>query len=78
MTPEERNARAIRVRALMDDADIKAAFDSIEADLIAEWKSAREQHERENCWHALRVMERLQVWLQSAATSDLTALRRSR
>ena len=76
MTPEARAQRAVAVRALMDDQNIQDAFASIEADLQAEWRACRIPQERENLWHALNVMERLQAWLRSAASHDLTALRR--
>lgn len=76
MTPDQRAQRAVGVRALLDDQNIKDAFASIEADLTDEWKRCHIPAERENLWIALNVMERLQVWLRSAASHDLTALRR--
>lgn len=76
MTPEERALRAVSVRALLDDQNIQDAFAAIEAELLTEWKTCRIPQERENLWHALNVMDRLQVWLRSAASHDLTALRR--
>lgn len=76
MTPEERAARAIAVRELLNDQNVKDAFASIEADLMAEWKRTFDTTERENLWRAVSVMERLKTWLQSAASHDLTALKR--
>ena len=75
---EERARRAVAVRALLDDRNVQDAFASIEAGLTAEWKRARTMEERENIWRAVDVIERLQAWLRSAASHDLTALRRAR
>ena len=76
MTSDERARRAIAVRALLDDANVQDAFAAIDADLTAEWRRAQNVDERENIWRALHVMERLMAWLRSAASHDLTALRR--
>ena len=75
---EERARRAVAVKALLDDPNVQDAFASVEADLIGEWKRARTADERENIWRAVNIMERLQAWLRSAASHDLTALRRNR
>jgi hypothetical protein len=78
MTPEARARRAATVRALLEDANVREAFAAIEADLVAEWKRAQTGDERDNLWRAVNLMERLRAWLQSAASHDLTALRRAR
>lgn len=78
MTPAERAQRAVSVRALLADPNIQHAFASIEADLTAEWKRAHDVGERENLWRAVNIMERLKTWMQSAASHDLTALRRQK
>ena len=78
MTPEDRARRAVAVRALLDDRNVKDAFAAIEADLVAEWKAAQTAEERQNLWLAVRNLERLQTWLRSAASHDLTALRRQK
>jgi hypothetical protein len=77
LTPEQRSLRAVAIKALVNDPNVKEAFAAIEADLVAEWKSSRTTDERENCWRAIDVMERLKAWLNSAQSHDLTALRRS-
>lgn len=77
MSATERAQRAVAVRALLDNDNIKDAFASIEADLVDEWKRSFTQEERENIWRALNIMERLKTWMQSAASHDLTALRRA-
>ena len=76
MTSEERARRAVAVRALLDDRNVRDALAAIEADLVAEWKAAQTPEERQNLWLAVRNLERLQTWLRSAASHDLTALRR--
>ena len=78
MTPEQRAQRAAVVRALLDDLNVKDAFAAIEADLVAEWKRSFDAQERDNLWRAVNTMERLQAWLRSAASHDLTALRRQK
>ena len=78
MTPEQRAQRAVAVRALLDDANVRDAFASIEADLTAEWKRSFDPAERETLWRAVNVMERLKTWLHSAASHDLAALKRAR
>jgi hypothetical protein len=78
VTPEERRARAIRMAALLDDPEIQDAFKSIEADLMNAWKNAFDPAERENLWRTVNLIERLQTWMRSAASHDLTALRRAK
>ena len=78
MTAEQRAQRAVAVRALLDDPNVREGFAAIEADLTAEWKRGRTTEERENLWRAVDGMERLKAWLHSAASHDLTALRRGR
>lgn len=78
MTPEQRALRAVAVRALLDDQNVKDAFASIEQDLTDEWKRTFDTVERDNLWRAINVMERLKSWLTSAASHDLTALKRTK
>lgn len=78
MTPEQRALRAVAVRALLDDQNVKDAFASIEQDLTDEWKRTFDTVERDNLWRAINVMERLKSWLISAASHDLTALKRAK
>lgn len=78
MTAEQRARRALAVKALLDDAHVQEAFAAIEADLVAEWKRTFDAGERDNLWRAVNIVERLQAWLRSAASHDLTALRRQK
>ena len=75
-SPEERARRAVAIRALLDDANVKAGFAQVEADLTDEWRRCFDAQERDNLWRALNVMDRLQCWLRSGASADLTAIRR--
>lgn len=78
MTPDQRTLRAVGVRALLEDQNVKDAFESIDKDLKDEWATARTPEERERLWLAVNVMDRLKTWLQSASSGDLTALRRQK
>ena len=78
MIPEQRAQRAVAVKALLDDPNVRDAFAAIEADLVAEWKRCFDADERDNLWRAVNIIERLQAWLRSAASHDLTALRRQK
>ena len=73
-----RARRAAAVRALLDDEQVRHAFAAIEADLTAEWRRAHSAEERENIWRAVNLIDRLKTWLHSAASHDLTALRRAK
>lgn len=79
MTPEERRARALRVSAMMEDGDLKSAFDAVEADLTAEWQRCFDPAERENLWraqNAVRMIRQKLTAFGSLGTSDITELRR--
>ena len=76
MTPEQRAARAVAVRALLEDQNVKDAFASIEQDLMDEWKACHDSLQRDNLWRAVQIVGKLQTWLRSAASHDLTSLRR--
>ena len=78
MTQEQRARRAVAVKALLDDPNVRDAFAAIEADLVAEWKRSFEAQERDNLWRAVNILERLQAWLRSAASHDLVAVRRQK
>lgn len=78
MNQAERAGRAIAVRALLEDPNIKDALASIEDDLVAEWRKTFDAQERDNLWRAVQIMDRLKTWMLSAASHDLTALRRTK
>lgn len=78
MTPEERAARAVALRALLEDQTVKDALASIEADLVTEWKATFDPAERDNLWRAINIKDRLLSWMVSNASSDLAALKRAK
>ncbi|WP_114954306.1 hypothetical protein [Sphingosinicella terrae] len=77
-TPAERARRAATIRALLDHPQVREGFEAVEEELTAEWKRAQSVEERETLWRALNLVERVRTWLRSAASHDLTALRRGR
>lgn len=77
MTPETRLARAIAVKALLDDPNVKDAFAEIEADLFTEWRNCHDAQERENLWRAMNIIDRLKGWMASAASHEMVAMRRA-
>lgn len=78
MNAEQRAMRALRIRELVNNPDVKAAWEQIEADLTEEWRKSFTTEERENCWRAINVMDRLKTYLNSYQSADLTALRRQK
>lgn len=84
MTPREREARAVRVRAFLEDGDFRAAWDGVRADLAAEWEQCRDPAERERLWHTLdglnRVRGRLASFMAGTAKIDgaMGVVRRAR
>ena len=78
MSPEERVARAIRIKGLLEDEDIKAALVSIEAELTDEWKRTHDAAERDNLWRAVNVLHKLKAWMVSAASHELSAIKRAK
>jgi hypothetical protein len=76
VTPEEHRARGYRLSALLDDPDIQDAFRDIEDELSESWKSCFDADERHNLWLSIRLLDKLQTWMRSGASYDLTALRR--
>ncbi len=65
MSREERASRAVRLRDLMADGDIKAVFETVTEQLIEEWKSADDANERDNLWRSVKAVERLEQALAS-------------
>jgi hypothetical protein len=74
----ELQARAIRMRLMLEDADIQAAFAEMEADIVEQWKACQDERERQMLWLAMKGLDKLQTWMRSAASYDLTAIRRMR
>lgn len=73
MTPEQRRARAYAAQALMNDPTLIEGWDSIEADLVAEWAKPqpwgddRAKDRREGLYVELQMLRRLRQRLASFA-----------
>lgn len=78
MTGEERAARAARLRALLDDADVRDALVAVEADLVAAWQGCFDPSERDNLWRAQHALGLLRSKLSAWAQADISALKRTR
>ena len=59
--------RARRVAALLDDQDVREAFERIERDILAEWRGALDAEKREECWHDMGALMRLRARLKGFA-----------
>lgn len=59
MTPEERRARGIRAKLLIESAEVREAFAELEAETIAGWRKSFWAFTRERRWHELNGLERL-------------------
>lgn len=67
MTPEQRRARAIATRMLVDDPNVKDAFDTIEADIMEQWARSWWSLKQKRLWHDLQAVRRLRQTLASFA-----------
>jgi uncharacterized protein (DUF2267 family) len=76
MSPEERNARASRLRDLLENSDAKDAIASIDDEITAAWRNCPDPHERDNLWRAQHLLGLLTRRLATWSNADLTALRR--
>lgn len=82
MTVEQRQSRGFRVRAMLEDGELGAAFDDVKADLIAEWERCFDAGEREALWRAVNTLNlvrgRLASFAGGAARGDgaMAAVRR--
>ena len=67
MTEEDIIARGFRARALLNDDDIKQAFEDLDRELYWEWKMARTEDQRESLHATQRALERISMRLHSWA-----------
>lgn len=67
MTPEQRRARGIGTKVLIDDPNVKEAFEVIEADIMAEWGRSWWPVKQRRLWHDLQAVRRLRQTLASFA-----------
>ena len=59
--------RAQRVAALLDNQDVREAFETIERDILSEWRGAIDGAKREACWHDMGALMRLRARLKGFA-----------
>ena len=78
MTSEARAARAMRLRSLLDDQDVKDALATVEADLVAAWQGCFDASERDNLWRAQHALGLLRSKLGAWAQADISALKRTK
>jgi hypothetical protein len=80
MTPEQRRVRASRIRELMQDGEIAAAFDDVKAQFVSQWETCRDAAERDNLWRAVDVVNRVRGSLAAMAAGEpdgsVSAIRR--
>lgn len=67
MTEDDIIQRGFRARALLENDDIKQAFEDIDRELFMEWKMARTEQQRESLHATERALERLSMRLHSWA-----------
>jgi hypothetical protein len=72
MTPEERAARGVRFRELLD-GDLGEALDAIERDITAELLNNSDRDQRDNLWIAARQVRKLREYFVQAATDGRVA-----
>lgn len=68
MNKEQRRARGIRAKLLLESDDILAAFDDAERDITAEWKASLTWWGQIKRWHEFKGLERVKARLQSYAS----------
>ncbi len=70
MSPEQRRARGIATRLLVDDQNVKDAFDTMEADIMAQWGRSWWPIKQKRLWHDLQAVRRLRQILASFAAQS--------
>ena len=67
MTPQERGARGVRIKEMLASDDVRQAFAECERDIVNEWRKTWIPWKRNQKWHELRGLQRLQDRLTSYA-----------
>lgn len=70
MSPEQRRARGIGTKVLINDPNVKDAFDQIEASIMAEWGRSWWPIKQRRLWHDLQAVRRLRQTLASFAAQS--------
>ena len=69
MNRDEMIQAGLHADALLKDPTLLAAFQRLEADYVAEWKTAKTVNQRETCWALVRSVEELQNKLRAMVTN---------
>lgn len=67
MTPEQRRARGVAARLLVEDATINDAWNELEAELRDKWEASWLPRTRDRLWSELRHVRKLRAKLASYA-----------
>lgn len=67
VSPEQRRARAIATKLLVDDQNVKDAFAAIEAEIMEQWGRSWWPMKQKRLWHDLQAVRRLRQTLASFA-----------
>lgn len=82
MNSEQRRVRASRIRDMMGDGEIGAAFDDVKAQFISQWETCRDAHERDNLWRAVDILNRVRGSLVALSAGEpdgsVSAIRRTK
>lgn len=71
MNKEERASRAIRLREIMEDGDLKAAFQSVIDTHTEKWIAAECANERNDLWHIVKAVRLVQQEI-ATLSSEIT------
>lgn len=73
MTPYERSARSARYQALMEDGELREAFDRIEREFTEALVNTFDASQRESMWHAVRVVKKVREHFAQALSAGKVA-----
>lgn len=68
MNKEQRIARGIRAKLLLDSDDVQMAFEDAEDDITGDWKESLTWWGQIRCWYELRGLRRVKARLQGYAS----------
>lgn len=66
-------AQADRARAVIEDPVLQAAFTALEARYIQGWRAAYDAAARDDLWHRIKALEKLQDELAGVLNDGLMA-----
>jgi len=63
LTKSKDEQRATRAKQLLDDELLNEALESLEADILEEWRNNKRTSDREELWHTLKGIDRFRTYL---------------